>query len=241
MKTLKKLFVRLVLVLLALLVVLFLCRNFVARKSVEVGVKQLTGFPLEIGGVDLAVFRGQFGVENLKLMNPPEFAEKNFVDLPLFRVDYHTISMLTGTPHIKELVVNVKEVVIVKNEKGVTNADLIQAKLTPAKSEGAEPKPQSEKKTEYRVDLVRVYVGTVVQKDYSKGKLVERRVTMNREIVLKDVTESSSLSALVMKAVLGPVGDVAGDLMKGAGGALKSTGDAMRKTTEGIFDVFKKK
>jgi hypothetical protein len=119
--------------------------------------------------------------------------------------------------------------------------DLLQERLLPAKSADEKPTTEPKKKTEYRVDLVRVYIGTVVQKDYSKGKLSERRITLNREIVMKDVTESSSLTALVMKAMLGPVGDVSGDLMKGAGQAIKETGDAIRKATGGVLDVFKKK
>jgi hypothetical protein len=237
----KKILIKAVLVLVALVVVLFLARNFIARKSVEMGVEKLTGFPLDIGAVKLGVFQGQLEVDNLKLMNPPEFQEKNFVDLPLFKVDYDTLSMLKGTPHVKELVVNVKEVVIVKNQKGVTNVNLIQEKLAPSAKSGGEEKPAGEKKKTYRVDLVRVHIGTVIQKDYSKAKPTERRIELNQDVVLNNVTESSSLSAIVMQAMLGPVGNVAGDLMKNAGEAVKSTGDALRKTTDDIFNVFKKK
>jgi hypothetical protein len=238
----KKFLIKAGLCLVALAVVLFLARNFIARKSVEVGVKKLTGFPLEIGAVDLGVLRGQLEVNNLKLMNPPEFPDTNFVDLPLFKVDYTTTSVLGSTLHVKELVVNVKEVVIIKNEKGVTNVDLIQERLAPSKPAGTDEKPAGEtKKTAYRVDLVRVYIGSVVQKDYSKGKLTEKRFTLNREVTLKGLNESASLTALVMKVMMGPVGDVAGELMKDAGQAIKSTGDALRKTTDSVLDIFKKK
>ena len=44
----KKILVRILAVLVVLVVAAFLFRNFIARKAVEVGVKQVTGFPLEI-------------------------------------------------------------------------------------------------------------------------------------------------------------------------------------------------
>ena len=68
------------------------------RKAVEVGAKQVTGFPLTIGAVNIGIFTGSLEVDNLKLMNPPEFKEPMFVDLPLFKVDYVTFSMLSGAP-----------------------------------------------------------------------------------------------------------------------------------------------
>src|SRR5579862_5503290 len=96
----KKLLVGIVGVLFLLVVVLFLARNFVAREAVQFGAKKMTGFPLTIGSVDLAVFSGKVDVRDLKLMNPPEFQEQIFVDMPELFVDYRLGSMLTGAPHI---------------------------------------------------------------------------------------------------------------------------------------------
>jgi len=247
----KKLLVRIVLVLVALVVVLFLARNFIARKSVEIGTKQLTGFPLDIGSVNLGVFGGVLEVQNLKLMNPPEFKGGTFVDLPLFKVDYYTMSMLSGSPHLKEVNVNLEQVVVVKNEKGETNANVIQERISPAEeSESAEtkPAPKEEKKQAYRVDLVKVHIGTVIIQDYSKGgKLSEKKMTLNRDIELENVTESTSISALVMKAALGPVADVAGGLVKDVGALTDAAGKAVsgtvgnvEKAGKGLFDSFKK-
>ena len=242
-----KLLVRIFVVLVALVVVAFLCRNFIARKAVEVGVKQVTGFPLEIGSVDLGVFGGRLEVQNLKLMNPAEFPEKAFVDLPLLRVDYHTLSMLSGSPHIQEVAVNVTEVVLVKNAKGETNAQVLQAKVTPASSGSSQPGGDKSPKTEpsggahYRVDLVRVHIGTVRILDYSKGtKPTEKNITLNKDVVFKDVNESTSITALVMRTVFGQVGAVAGDLVKGLGGATKGATDTLQKTSQGLFDSIKK-
>jgi uncharacterized protein involved in outer membrane biogenesis len=242
----KKLLVRILLVAVALIVLVFLFRNVIAREIVEVGVKRMTGFPLQIGAVDLGVFGGKLQVQNLKLMNPPEFNEKLFVDLPLFQVDYHTFSMLTGSPHVKEVDVNVAEVVVVKNAKGQTNAQVLQARVSPPSSGGTPPKsgeqkPSASGGTHYRVDLVRVHIGTVRILDYSKGsKPTEKKITLNKDVVFQDVTESTSITALVMRTVFGQVGEVAGELVKGFNEAAKGATQSLEKTGQGLMDSLKK-
>ncbi len=238
----KKLLAKLLIALLVLVVALYACRNYIARKSVEVGAEKATGFPLEIGSVNLGLFKGTLEVRNLKLMNPPEFQEKLFVDVPLFRVDYHTMSIISGSPHIKELAVNAEEVVLVKNEKGQSNAQVLQAKITPASTStggGQPPKTEPATKTHYRVDLIRMHIGTVRVLDYSKGKPTEKKFTLNKDVVFNDVTESTSISALVMNTIFGQVGQVAGELMKGLGSSTKGATDTLQKSGKGMVDKLK--
>lgn len=228
----KRILPKLLIGLIILVVALFLCRNFIARKSVEVGVAKLTGFPLEIGSVNLGIFSGTLEVQNLKLMNPPEFKEKMFVDLPLLKIDYRTMSMLGGSPHIKELIVNVEQVVLVTNAKGEINAQVLQAKVTPAstgsdQNQGAPPGAGRR----YTFDLIRVHIGTVKQN--------ERMFTLNRDVEFRNVTEATSITALVMNTVFGQVGDVAGVLVKGLGDVTKGATDTLQKTGKGAFDKLK--
>ena len=98
--------------LIVLLAVLFLSRNVIARVSVEYGAKKVTGFPLKIGSVDVGLFSGKLDVRDLTLMNPPEFQEKMFVDMPQLYVDYRLGSMLSGAPHINDMLINIKQLVI---------------------------------------------------------------------------------------------------------------------------------
>src|ERR1700722_1609693 len=105
-----------------LLVVLFLSLNFIARISVEYGAKKITGFPLKIGSVDVRLFSSKLDVRDLTLMNPPEYQEKMFVDMPELYIDYRLRSMLSGAPHINDMLINIKQLVIVKTAKGDSNA-----------------------------------------------------------------------------------------------------------------------
>ncbi len=257
MKILFKLIKWLLMLVVVLGVVLYFARNIVARRAVEIAAKEMTGFPLEIGSVDIGLFNGTLEVRDLKLMNPPEFHGGTFVILPLVRVDYVTMSFLSRSPHIKELVVDVAEVDLVKNEKGETNATVLQDRASsigggkkPADTSGGTPSggtpgggaPKEEKKTPYRVDLVKVYVGAVIKRTFSSdGKPSENKINLNVSATYKDITESTSISKLVMDTVFGQVGAVAGEMIKGVGGAVKGASDTLQKTTKGLFDAFKKK
>lgn len=234
----KKFFLSIFVLILAALAIGFLARNIIAKKSVEAGCVKLTGFPLQVGSVDVGVFSGTLEIKDLKLENSPEFHGGTFVLMPHFKVDYVTMSMLGGSPHLRELVINVEEAVLVKNEKGETNADAIQAKVTP------QDKPVTDKKElKYRVDLVKVHIGTVIKRTYNKaGQPSDMKIVLNKDIEIKDLTESTSITAVVMKAILGPLGDVAGELMKGVGGAVKGVeqlGKGATQAGKGLFDKVK--
>ena len=237
----KKLLFRILLVLLVLVIVGVLGRNFIARKAVEIGVTEVTGFPLKIGAVQVRLFSGKLAVHDLKLLNPSEFEDQRFVDLPIFDLQYELGSLLRLAPHVKEIDVRINEVVIVKNTQGKTNANAIQDKVAPRSSEPASKPAEPAKKLAYQVDLLRVHIGTVVIKDYSKGQLpTERKLTLNRDVTFENISESTSVSALVTKIVLGQLGDVAGGLIKGGGAALNDTEKILQKSGKSLFDNLKK-
>ena len=228
--------------LLVLVVALVLGRNVIARVSVEVGAKKITGFPLEIGSVDLGLFSSKIDVRNLKLMNPPEFQEKMFVDMPQLYVDYRLGSMFSGAPHINDMLINIKQLVVVKNNKGDSNA----MKLKGVVSSGGSSS------TKYRVDKLRIHVGTVTIKDYSRAKPTERNVTLNVDATYKDITDSTDITRLVLLTVMSQVhlpdiGIKMDDLKKNLGSVTDSAGKTLQgasqeveKTTKGLFDSIKK-
>ena len=229
-------------IVLVLLAVLVLARNFIARISVEIGATRATGFPLEIGSVNVGLFNGQLDVRALKLMNPPDFQEKIFVDMPQLYVDYHLGSMLSGAPHINDMLINIKQLVVVKNGKGDSNAMKLKGVVY---SGGGSS-------TKYRVDKLRIHIGTVTIKDYSRGKPTERNITLNVDATYKDITDSTDITRLVLMTVmsqvrlpdigikmddlkkgLGNVTDTAGKTVKGAAGSVGNAG-------KGVFDTIKK-
>jgi hypothetical protein len=193
---------------------------------------------LTIGSVNLHLFSSKVDVRDLKLMNPPEFQESNFVDMPELYVDYRLHSLLSGAPHINDMLINIKRLVIVKN-KTDSNVQKLKGILSP---------PGSTSSTKYAVDRLRIHVGTVEIKDFSRPKLSERDVKLNIDATYKNITDSTDISRLVLLTVMSQVhlpdiGINANDLKKNlgdvttqAGQALQGAGDALG----GFFDNLQK-
>ncbi|NQU10491.1 AsmA family protein [bacterium] len=251
----KRILVRIVVVLLALVVVLYLARNFIARKSVEVAVSQITGFPLEIGSVSVGLFQSTLDVREIKLSNPPEFEEPQFVHLPQVSVDYRLGSMIARSPHINDLTLDIATVVIVKNKDGVSNVSQLKSVAASAGGDeagSAQPPAEPEPKTPYRVDQLHLKIGTLVIKDYSQGKPSERTIPLNIDATYKNITDSTDIPRLVLvtmmsKVALPDIGVNVDQLKQGlgnvtdtAGNAVKGAAEAVGDVGKGIFDTIKK-
>ena len=246
----KKFLTKLLLIGVTLVVIAFLARNVIARKSVEIGVKKVTGFPMEIDSVSLQLFSSKLDVRNVRLTNPPEFEDKSFVDLPRLYIDYNLGSMIFRKPHINEMILDVNELVIVKNAQGETNAMKLKGML--ASNDEAKSDDDDETSMEYKVDSFTVHVGTVRFLDYSRGKLRERNLPLNIDATYKNITDSSDIPRLVLLTVLSKAGipDVGIDMTKlregignvqdAAGEAIKGTIEGVEKAGKGLFDSIKK-
>lgn len=234
----KKLFLWIAGILVVLVVVLFLSLNLIARLSVQYGAKKMTGFPLEIGSISLGLFSSKVDVHDLKLMNPPEFQEKMFVDMPRLYVDYRLGSMLSGAPHINDMLINIKQLVVVKNNKGESNVQKLKGVVSSGKSS-----------SKYYVDTLRVHIGTVTIKDYSHPKPTERNVNLNVDATYKNISDSTDITRLVLLTVMSQVhlpdigintdelkknlGDVANQAGQALGGAKDAIGGLLDNLQKG--------
>jgi hypothetical protein len=227
--------------LVALLLILFLALNFIARKAVEVGVTKVTGFPLQIGSVNVGLWNGQLDVRDLRLMNPADFEDKMFVDMPQLYVDYQLGSMLKRAPHINDMLINIKQLVVVTNNKGESNAKKLKGIVSSGDSS-----------TKYSIDKLRIHVGTVTVKDFSRAKPSERNHALNIDVTYNNITDATDITRLVLLTVMSRVhlpdiGIKVDDLKKGlgnvtdaAGQAAKGAVDTVDKAGKGVFDSLKK-
>ncbi|MCX6909501.1 MAG: hypothetical protein NTY01_15865 [Verrucomicrobia bacterium] len=243
---------RLIVVLVVLAAGLYFGRNFIAQQSVQAGVKEMTGFPLNIGSLDLALGQSRIAVRDLSLLNPPEFKEPVFVEMPELTVDYDAGSMLSGTPHLTSLVVDLKRIVIVRTKTGDSNA----MKLKGALGGGGG-------KSHYKVDTFRLKIGTVELYDYKMGNPMKKRIPLNLDETYRNFTDATDINRLVLLTVLKKAGlpnigiDMSqlsgslGNISNAAGEAVKSLTDTLgksgadaaetlQKTGKGLFDSFKK-
>ncbi|MFA5192656.1 MAG: hypothetical protein WC740_18260 [Verrucomicrobiia bacterium] len=250
MKTL----LRLIIVLLVLAAGLYLGRNIIARYAVQAGAEKMTGFPMKIGSLDLAFAQSRIAVRDLSLRNPSEFKEPVFVEMPELTVDYDAGSLLSETPRLKSLVIDIKRIVIVKTKDGQSNVMKLKGSLGPS-SNG--------KKGHYRVDTLRLKVSSVELKDYSMGNPLERTMPISIDETYQNISDSTDINRLVLltvmksaklpfigvntKDIAGSLGNVtnsAGEAVKGLTESLGKVGagaaDTLQKTGKGLFDTFKK-
>src|ERR1019366_1191936 len=223
---------------LAILLLLLLCsRNFIARVSVEYGAKKIPGFPLKIGSVDVGLFSSKVDVRDLTLMNPPEFQEKMFVDMPQLYIDYRLHSMLSGAPHINDMLINIKQLVVVKTDKSDSNAMKLKGVVFSGKSS-----------SKYTIDKLRIHIGTVTLKDYSHPKPTEHNTPLDIDVTYANITDSTDITRLILLTVMSQVklpdiGIKPDDLKKGLSSVTNQVGQVLKGVTEqtkGLFDNLKK-
>jgi hypothetical protein len=186
-------------VVVVLVLVLVIGKNMIAKTAVTGGVKAVTGLQLDIGKMDVGL--SQLGITNMTLYNPDNFTDRVMVDMPEIYVGYDIGAFIIGNVHLTEVRVDLKELTVVKNSDGSLNLDSLKA----AKSEDAaeEPEPEKEaddgKKTEISIDLLKLKVGKVAYKDYSKGdkpKVIEYNVDLDEEY--ENVTDMDKVVKIII-------------------------------------------
>lgn len=252
MKLLKKLLFLVVF----LLVILVLARNYVVKIGAEQFVKQQTGLPLKMEGINIGLVDTKIDIDDLKLYNPPNFEEKLMVNIPDIYVDYNLPEIIKGNVHLNEIRFHLNEVIIVKNKAGQTNIDALKALQQP-KPEGEapkkeEPKPQAKKKGKEYIGQASFRVDRFTYKDYSgegEPKIITKDIGLNKTykdidsfnklvaLIVVDATVSSGLSDLVnITSAAQLLGD---DLLNQAGGMIKGVTDGLLKGSDSLTDKAK--
>ena len=254
----KKILLSIVALLLVLVAGLYLGRNAIARYAVQAGAEKITGFPLKIGSLDLEFGQSRIAVRDIQLLNPPEFKEPVFVEMPELTVDYDAGSMLGGTPHLTNLVVDLKRVVIVRTKNGDSNAMKLKGALGSGGGGGGGGK------NHYKVDTLRLKIGTVELKDYKAGNTMQRSIPLNLDDTYHNLTDATDINRLVLLTILkksglpnigidvvqlagslGNITNAAGEVVKGLTDTLGKVGsgavDTVQKTGKGLFNFFSPK
>ncbi|MGA2140178.1 MAG: hypothetical protein ABSH14_15080, partial [Verrucomicrobiia bacterium] len=158
-------------------------------------------------------------------------------DMPELFIDYRLGSMMSGAPHVNEMRINIKQLIVVKNDKGETNAQKLKSVVSSGKSS-----------SKYYVDSLRIRVGTVTIKDFSRPKPTERNVTLNIDATYKNISDSTDITRLVLLTVMSQVhlpdiGINTEDLKKNLGDVTNQAGQALQGAASavgGLLDGIKK-
>jgi len=255
----KKTLVSAIIIVLAVVVVLGAAKNIIAKVSVEKGVEAVTGLPLKMKSFDIGIIKTFVKIDDLRLFNSPGYKDKIMLEMPEIYVDYDLPAIFKGKIHLKDVRIDLKEFVVVKNASGNLNLDA----LKPVQQEKGEAKPAEEpakkkgKAPEMQIDSLELKIGKVIYKDYSKGgepTVTEYQIGIDERY--SDITDPNKLVALiVVKALMNTTvgrltGFDMGGLQDSVSGTLSTaqevTGQAAaaaqataKKTTEAAVDTVK--
>lgn len=243
---------KIVILLLALVVVLFVAKDFVIKAAVSKGVELVTGCKLNIGGLKIGILKPVVDIRDLRLLNPSNFTDRTMVDVPEIYVNYDLQSIMKGVVHLPELRLALKEFVVVRNARGELNLDAL--KTVQANKEGKKPEEKpGAKMPQIKIDSMTLKIGTVIFKDYSKGgqpevkefKInlsesytnVDNPYTLANLIVVKALANTSiaSLTGFDLNNLKGSVTDV----LSGATREVTSVVDTAKDLGKGAVDSVK--
>jgi len=200
----RKLFIFLAILIIAFIVVIFLARNLIGKKAVTAGVKATTGLTLNMDSINVGILSTLIEINELTLLNPAAFPDPVMVDLPEIYIDYNLATFLKKKVWLEEVRLNLEEFFIIKNSKGELNIDSL--KEIGGKEKIQTPKEESKptKMLPVQIDILKLKIGKVVYKDYSKGEKPKvQTFNLNIDERFENITDPQLFARLmVMKALV---------------------------------------
>ena len=197
----KKLMTLLVVILVVIFVLSF-TKDMIAKAAVEKGVEIVTGLKLNMRSFSIGLLKSFVSIKDLNLYNPGGFKDKIMIDMPEIYVSYDLRALMKKIVHVKEMRIDLKEFVIVKNEKGQLNLDSL--KSIQAQKEGKKPQEQDKgRMPQIQLDKLQLKIGKVVYKDYSRGTEPSvKEIAINMDQTYHNITDPYSLVSLIVVNVV---------------------------------------
>lgn len=185
--------------LLVVVVILFVAKDFIVKAAVTGGVKAITGLNLEVKSIRIGLLETSVGINGLRLDNPAGFQDKAMADLPEIFIDYNLESIIKNKIYLEEVRLELKEFIVVKNARGELNINALRA-LAARGEPAPEGAPKEEKKMpDIKIDLLKLKIGKVVYKDYSRGGAPEVKVfNVNLDEQYQNITDPKQLVSLII-------------------------------------------
>ncbi|MBU1006667.1 MAG: DUF3568 domain-containing protein [Candidatus Omnitrophica bacterium] len=175
-------------------------RDSFIKVAVKVGGSHVLGAPVKIDGLSLGIVNQSINIKGFKIYNPKGFPKGILVDIPIIKVKYDLPALLKKKLHLREIVIDLKEVAIVKNKDGKLNVDSLKVAQKEDKSPDKKPKEKASAQMPMQIDLLNLSIGKAVFTDYSKGEnpSVEVFDLGVKERIYKNITSAQQLATLVL-------------------------------------------
>lgn len=200
-----KLFAILILLTLGTGALLVLTKDVILRSVFESAVRALTGFDASVESVGLDLGRGALQIKGLTILNPYDYKERIFADIPeiAVRLDLGELLQKKGT-HIHELILNIRELNIEKNAAGISNVSLLASDGKPKRAKISVPTPQApEKKTSFYLDRLEVTLRRV--RYYDRSGIVPKKLSMDMKmdkVVFQGIQDPKTIINVILMKVI---------------------------------------
>ncbi|MBI4387541.1 MAG: hypothetical protein HY582_00660 [Candidatus Omnitrophica bacterium] len=256
-----KILSRILIGLVVLVAALFLMRNAIAKIAIEKGVHAATGMNLGVGSIDLDFGKTFVRAKDIQLFNPGNYREKVMVELPELYANYDLPGFFKGKVHLEDLAIDLKEVIVIRNEKGELNLNSLKpvkkaqteketskpAAAKPAAGEARQGRPAG-KAPALQIDRFHLKIGRVVFRDYSMfGSTLTKDFNVNIDKHYTNITDPNALVSLILvealrNTTIGSLANFNFDSLKGMTGDVyemskKAAEDAMLQAQQGLTGV----
>ncbi len=230
-------------IILVLSAALIISKNIIAKNALSAGVKSITGLNLSMESIDVNVFKSSIGIKDLKLYNPSGFPDKLMVNMPEIYVDYNLGAFFKKKIHLEKIKLNLREFVVVRNEKGELNLDSLKVSQAEKQKKSTQEKKENGKRAklpDLRIDILELKIGKVIFKDYSRGTQPEvKEFKVNIDERYENITDPYSFVTLIVTKAL--MDTAIGGLADFDLGPLKEViSGTFKKTTEAAGDIVDK-
>lgn len=197
MKLLRTLFIGL----LALLALLFVGRNLLAKAAVSAGILAVTGLRASVASADVGIPNTAAGLRGLTIDNPSGFTDRTLIEIPEIFVDYDLPALLKGTTHLEHLRVHVETLTVIRNETGDLNVQHIKG-LESGKPKPDQPEVTAGRRPEFQIDVLELKIGSVTYKDYTQSPPLIKTYAVNINERYERITNPTLFAGLIISRAL---------------------------------------
>jgi len=207
---------------------------------VAAAVRSRTGFAVQVEKLSVNPFVANARISGLVLRNPAGWPEASFLNLRQFRADVNLLPLLADKFDADEIVVDVEQLTLVRNQDGVLNAMAFKDGLTGGHEAGSTPTAGGRKPTFLIRHLVLKF-DKLTYADYSGRSPVVKDYHLSLQRDLTNVDSVTKIVSPFAGAALGVMSDAFGRLFKVPPGLLEQSvaplQEAGKKTGETLKSI----
>lgn len=179
-------------------------RDFFIKSLIGTVASSVTGSATSVGGLTLSVIKQTIKISDFRMYNPRGFPSDILIDIPKIGVTCDLGALIKGKIHLKELILEIKELGVAKNKEGRLNVDSLKiSEVKPAEKKKQKPAKQ----LAMQIDTMNLAMGRVVSRDYSvAGAPVIKVYDINLQKTYKNIESAQQLAALIISEPLKAAG-----------------------------------